>query len=82
MPEPQKDGNKITSEDASGGGTAPTAYRKPNGDSPHVAGDPLVLPPGIDSGSFKEFTLRAAKIVGDTNITIITNQRSSIRRAT
>lgn len=63
---------KQTPEETIGGGTAPTAYRKPNGDSPRVAGDPLTLPPGTSSQKFKEFTKRAAEAVGEENVTIIT----------
>lgn len=54
------------------GGTAPsTAYRRPKGDSPRQAGDPLVLPPEVDSNTFKDFTVRLADIVGAENVTII-----------
>ena len=49
------------------------AYRRPNGDAPRVAGDPLHLPPGIDSGTFKKFTVRAAEICGEENVTVITH---------
>jgi FAD/FMN-containing dehydrogenase len=68
-----KDSEKFIPEETGGsGGIAPTAYRRPNGDVPRLAGDPLCLPPGIDSAQFKEFTLRAAKISGEENVTIIT----------
>lgn len=49
----------------------PLAYRRPNGDSPRKAGDPLALPPGISSEVFHDFTLQAAKIVDEQNVTII-----------
>ncbi|KIX00414.1 uncharacterized protein Z518_10553 [Rhinocladiella mackenziei CBS 650.93] len=50
----------------------PRAYRRPNGDFPRNAGDPLVLPPGIDSQTFKKFTLRVADVIGSENVTVIT----------
>lgn len=40
-----KDFEKEAPENTMGGGTAPTAYRRPNGDTPRNAGDPLTLPP-------------------------------------
>ena len=55
------------------GGTAPGAYRRPNGDSPRNAGDPLHLPPRTSSVKFKQFTKRVAEICGEENITIITD---------
>ncbi len=67
-----KDYDKQAPEETVGGGTAPTAYRKPNGDTPRTAGDPLTLPPGTNSDKFKQFTNRAAEAVGEENVTIIT----------
>ena len=57
-----------------GGGTAPTAYRRPNGDAPRTAGEPLCLPPGTSAARFKEFTIKAAEICGQDNITVITDE--------
>ena len=68
-----KDFDKQTPEETVGGGGTPaTAYRKPNGDSPRLAGDPLTLPPGTSSAKFKEFAERAASVVGQENVIIIT----------
>ena len=67
-----KDFEKTNPEEAMSGGTASTAYRKPNGDTPRHAGDPLTLPPGTSSEKFKEFTKRAAELCGEDNVTIIT----------
>lgn len=53
----------------------PLAYRQPNGASPQKAGDPLALPPGITSEIFHEFALQAAKVVGEQNVTVLTNER-------
>ena len=72
MIQPQQDSYKSAPEENAGGGTAQTVYRKPNGDSPRIAGDPLVLPPGTSSESFKQFTIRAAEIVGEDNLTVVT----------
>ena len=66
-----KDPQKVTPDQTVGGGTAPTAYRKPNGDVPRNADDPLCLPPGTSSQQFKEFTLRLAEVCGEENVTII-----------
>lgn len=68
-----KDHDKVTPDNTMGGGTAPTAYRRPNGDNPRSAGDPLTLPPGTSSEKFKEYTKRAAEIVGEENVVVITN---------
>ena len=67
-----KDPQKVTPDQTVGGGTPSTAYRKPNGEVPRVAGDPLCLPPGTSSQQFKEFTLRLAEICGEENVTVIT----------
>lgn len=53
--------------------TTPLAFRRPNGESTKAAGDPIALPPGIDSQTFKNFILRVAEIVGQENVTVITN---------
>ena len=68
-----KDFDKETSENTMGGGTASTAYRRPNGDTPRTAGDPITLPPGTSSEKFKEYTRRAAEIVGEENVVVITD---------
>lgn len=52
----------------------PLAYRRPNGLPPHKAGDPLVLPPGITSERFHDFTVQAASIVDEQNVTVITKR--------
>ncbi|KAJ9602702.1 hypothetical protein H2200_012896 [Cladophialophora chaetospira] len=67
MKEPQS----FVPETTTGGPTAPSAYRKPNGEKPSVAGDPIILPPGIDSPTFKKFTQQLADIVGRDNVTVI-----------
>ncbi|KAK5091274.1 hypothetical protein LTR05_001456 [Lithohypha guttulata] len=66
-----KEPEKVTPEETVGGPTPASAYRRPNGSAPQIAGDPLCLPPGVDSSTFKTFTLRLADIVGQENITII-----------
>jgi len=48
----------------------PTGLKRPNG-APQLDGDPLRLPPGTSSSSFKQFSLRATEICGETNVTII-----------
>ncbi|OQU99894.1 FAD binding domain-containing protein [Cladophialophora immunda] len=48
-----------------------SAQRRPNELAPGRAGDPLVLPPGINSQTFKSFTARLVDIVGQENVTII-----------
>lgn len=52
-------------------GAAAAALRRPNGEAPRVAGQPLCLPPGVSPERFKEFTTRAGHICGDANVTII-----------
>jgi hypothetical protein len=68
-----KDAEKQAPDNTMGGGTAPTAYRRPNGDNPRNAGDPLTLPPDTSSEKFKEYTRRAAEIVGEVNVVVITD---------
>jgi FAD/FMN-containing dehydrogenase len=48
------------------------AFRQPNDSPPTSPGDPLALPPGISSEKFKEYIGRATEIVGEENVTIIT----------
>jgi hypothetical protein len=71
MKEPQS----FVPEPTTGGPTASSAYRKPNGEAPSNAGDPLILPPGIDSQTFKAFAQRLADIVGQSNVTIISTDK-------
>ena len=59
-----KDFDKQVPEETAGDGTASTAYRKPNRPNPRAAGDPLTLSPGVNSETFKQFTLRIAEAVG------------------
>lgn len=66
-----KQPEQITPEQTIGGTTPATAYRQPNGEAPRDADDPLILPPGISSQRFKEFTLRLAGTVGEQNVTVI-----------
>src|ERR1700761_2972464 len=66
-----KEPKSFAPEPTTGGPTAPSAYRKPNGEAPSNAGDPLILPPGIDSQTFKSFTQRLADIIGQDNVTVI-----------
>ncbi|OAG38904.1 hypothetical protein AYO21_06935 [Fonsecaea monophora] len=47
--------------------------RVPNGTASRNAGDPLVLPPGIDSKQFHTFIRRVQDIVGLENVTIVTS---------
>lgn len=61
--------NKIFSEDRK---TTPAqALRRPNGEAPRVAGQPLCLPPGITYDRFKEFINCAGEICEHENITVI-----------
>jgi hypothetical protein len=69
MKEPQS----FTPDVTTGGPTPASVYRKPNGEAPSQAGDPLILPPGIDSQTFKTFTQRLADAIGQDNITVISN---------
>ena len=67
-----KDFGTQVPEETAGSGTASTAYRRPNGPNPRTAGDPLTLPPGVSSETFKQFALRAAEVVGQDNVIVIT----------
>ncbi|ETN44584.1 uncharacterized protein HMPREF1541_10254 [Cyphellophora europaea CBS 101466] len=67
-----KGAEQFAPEQMVGGPTAEAAYRRPNGDAPRDAGDPLCLPPGISSKRFKEFLCRLADISGDDHVTAIT----------
>lgn len=51
-----------------------TPLRIPNNkSSPRVSGDPLTLPPGINSEQFHYFISRAQTICGEENVTIISD---------
>lgn len=67
-----KEPNRVAPDETVGGGPPPPIYRKPNGDVPRAAGDPLCLPPGVSSQHFKQFTLRLAEICHEDNVTVIT----------
>lgn len=54
-----------------GGTTSPLAFRSPTGETPRNAGDPLRLPPGIDSATFKHFCQRAAEVCDENNVVVI-----------
>ena len=66
-----KQPENFTSVQTVGGTTPATAYRRPNGEAPRDTGDPLILPPGVSSQTFKEFSLRLAAIVGQENVKVI-----------
>ena len=72
MPQEPVNYSKLASQETNGGTTSPKAYCRPNGDSAQKAGDPIILPPGTDSQTFKDFTLRLAEVVGSENVTVIT----------
>ena len=69
-----KDSEKFTPDETIGGSTAPTAYRKPKGESARAAGRPLVLPPNTSAENFKDFTIKLAEVVGDENVVVISNE--------
>lgn len=66
-----KDSQKHTPEQISRGPTERLAYRRPNGEAPRNADDPIILPPGVDAQTFRSFTGRLADIVGQENVTVI-----------
>lgn len=68
-----KQPEQFTPEETVGGQTPATAYRRPNGKAPRYANDPIVLPPGISSQIFKDFTLKLAGVVGQENVTVISS---------
>jgi FAD/FMN-containing dehydrogenase len=67
MKEPQS----FVPESTTGGPAPASAYRKPNAEAPRNPGDPLVLPPGIDSQTFKQLTQRLGEAIGHENVTVI-----------
>ena len=68
-----KDSSKITPDDTVGGNTAPGAYRRPDGTAPQQNISPLSLPPGTSASKFHEYAVRVADIVGQENITIVSD---------
>lgn len=54
-----------------GGPTSQAAFRQANGERPQVAGDPICLPPGISSATFKQFTQRASELCGEDNVIVV-----------
>jgi FAD/FMN-containing dehydrogenase len=52
-------------------GPAVEAKRRPNGEAPRVAGQPLCLPPGVSFETFKDFIKRTGEICGDDNVAVI-----------
>ena len=69
----------FTPEETIGGATAPGAYRQPDGATPAQNADPLVLPPNAHSSKFQEYASRAVDVVGQENVTIISD-RSELGR--
>ncbi|KIV84505.1 hypothetical protein PV11_00280 [Exophiala sideris] len=57
---------------ATNGDSSHTGYLKPNKAGTRKTGDPLTLPPGVDSEKFKDFIRRVEDIVDQTNVTVIT----------
>lgn len=57
-----------------GGPTSKLAFRHPTGDTPHDAGDPIRLPPGIDSSTFRTFCRRAGEICESENVVVISKR--------
>lgn len=49
-------------------------YRVPNGASNKNTGDPIALPPGITSEEYAEYITKAKAIVGEQNVTVITDK--------
>lgn len=68
-----KEADKQTPDVTIGGGTAPSAYRAPEGGNPRRPGEPLVLPPNTHFEKFQRFTRAAADACGDENVTVISD---------
>lgn len=64
---------KFTPDDTTGP-TAPEAYRQPDGAAPGESVRPLVLPPNTNAEKFEEYVRRAADIVGQGNVTIVSDR--------
>ncbi|KAH0015685.1 FAD-linked oxidase-like protein, partial [Aureobasidium melanogenum] len=65
--------NDLAGEDGIGVGTAPGAYRIPDGSQPDAERRPLTLPPNTSLDKFNNFMQRIADIVGAENATIISS---------
>jgi len=65
--------NELAGEDGIGVGTAPGAYRAPDGSRPGAERRPLTLPPNTSLDKFNEFMQRIADIVGSENATVISS---------
>ena len=63
--------SNFTPDQTIGGSTAHGAYRTPEGAPPSDAVAPLVLPPNTDAEKFRDYVHRASNIVGENNVTII-----------
>lgn len=68
-----KEADKQTPDVTISGGTAPSAYRAPDGDNPRQPGQPLVLPPNTSFEKFQRFIRAAADACGDENVTVISD---------
>lgn len=67
--------DKFTPDDtSSAGGTAPGAYRRPDGAAPGRGVQPLVLPPDTNEEKFNDYCSRAAAIVGNDNVTVVSDR--------
>ncbi|CZR63770.1 related to 4-cresol dehydrogenase flavoprotein subunit [Phialocephala subalpina] len=49
-------------------------YRVPNDASKKNAGDPIALPPGTSSEDFKSYIKKAIEVVGEENVTVISDK--------
>lgn len=65
--------NELAGEDGIGVGTAPGAYRAPDGSRPDAERRPLTLPPNTSLDKFHDFMQRIADIVGTENATVISS---------
>jgi hypothetical protein len=64
---------ELAGEDGIGVGTAPGAYRTPDGTRPEAERRPLTLPPNTSLEKFNDFMQRIADIVGSENATVISS---------
>jgi hypothetical protein len=64
---------ELAGEDGIGVGTAPGAYRAPDGSRPEAERRPLTLPPNTSLDKFNDFMQRIADIVGSENTTVISS---------
>lgn len=65
--------NELAGEDGIGVGTAPGAYRAPDGSRPDAERRPLTLPPNTSLEKFNDFMQRIGEIVGSENATVISS---------